>query len=175
MDSDTPLIFEVLNDKHDPCHFRCGESDLDEFLIDDAFDNQSKCLSVTKLVIHDDELIGYFTLVASTVNSRKVHKIGCGEVDDYPYNDYPAIKIARFAVMENKQRMGYGSLILQEIFKIVFNMSNNVGIRFILVDSKKNEKAPIFYRNFSFTTVKDQGDTISMCLDFLALKKLATS
>lgn len=56
------LSFSLLNAGVDISAFRCREPDLTEFLIEDAFENQAARLSVTRVVMYDGQVVGFFTL-----------------------------------------------------------------------------------------------------------------
>jgi len=56
------LDFVLLNADHDLSGFHSTEPELDEFLKDDALENQNNLISVTRLVYSHGNLVGYFTL-----------------------------------------------------------------------------------------------------------------
>ena len=55
--------FEILSDKHDLSKFNCGVVDLNNFLKYDALNQQDMNLNLTHLVICDDEIIGFVSLL----------------------------------------------------------------------------------------------------------------
>ena len=64
--------FETLTEKHDTSNFKTSNTDLNEFLINDALYKQKNKFNVTKLVICDDEIIGYFSLLTDTLVLNKI-------------------------------------------------------------------------------------------------------
>ena len=68
---------------------------MDDFLKNDACDQQSKNLNVTYLAKYQDDIVGFFSLISDII---KLKDIECEY--DFPYGTCPAIKIGRFAVNE---------------------------------------------------------------------------
>jgi len=56
---------------------------------------------------------------------------------DVPYKEYPAIKIARLAVDKKYERRGVGRFLLLVAVGKALKISDEVGCRFITVDSKQ--------------------------------------
>ena len=57
---------------------------------------------------------------------------------DVPYREYPAIKIARLAVDKKYERRGVGRFLLLGAIGKTLKISDDVGCRFITVDSKQD-------------------------------------
>lgn len=136
--------YEKLNKKHDLSRFSCGVKDLDDFLKDDALDQQEKNLNVTYLAIHEDEIIGYASLLADKIECKKIDKSLKTE-----YKDYPAIKIGRLAVDEKYKGLGIGNEILASICRLIEEISKEIGVSFITIDAYCNARK--FYLKNSFT------------------------
>ena len=66
------LHFLPLSRDLDVSAFRCGHTDLDEFLIEDSREHQEERLSVTHLAYIDSELVGFFTLVTDCIDVKQV-------------------------------------------------------------------------------------------------------
>ena len=143
--------------------FRCGHTDLDEFLIEDSREYQEERLSVTQLAYIDSELVGFFTLVTDCIDVKQVApedgKRG------YPYRKYPALKIARLATSSKYQRTGIGFLMLGEVLALTMNISKYVGCRIITVDSKQESVG--FYEIFGFKrATRRSTDPVHMHMDY---------
>ena len=50
-----------LDETQDLNDFSCGLDDMDDFLKNDAFDQQSKNLNVTYLAKYQDDIVGFFS------------------------------------------------------------------------------------------------------------------
>ncbi len=133
--------FEILNEKHDLSNFECDSNDLTNFLKDDALKQQDMNLNLTQLVICDNEIVGFFSLLTDTLklktlennNLKKEIKL---ELDISENNEIPAIKIGRLAIDKKYSKKGLGSHILRNILLSILNLSKTkVGLRFVTVDA----------------------------------------
>lgn len=65
-------FFEKLSGKYDLSKFSCNSDDLSEFIKNDALKQQKENLSTTQLVLCDNEIIGFFSLLADTINMKYI-------------------------------------------------------------------------------------------------------
>ena len=157
------LQFVFLNEEQDLSFFQCEESELHDFLNENALKDQINRVSVTRLIFYKGKLVGYFTLVNDCIEVRAIEETD-GE-PGYPYTKYPAIKIARLATHNDFQDMGIGKNMLSKVLTITIKLSDYVGCRLITVDSKP--KSVTFYQKFGFKIAKRKNhDTISMYRDY---------
>lgn len=157
------LSFPFLTDMIPLDSFSCSDSDLEEFLKEDALISQNNRLSATRLVSYQNALVGYFTLVNDCIAVSSLLK-DHGE-PGYPYRKYPAIKIARLATHSYYIRRGIGTGMILKIFQMVLSLSTHSGCRIITVDSKKD--ALRFYLDLGFTpAISKNQETIPLYLDF---------
>lgn len=133
--------FEILNEKHDLSNFECDSNDLTNFLKNDALKQQDMNLNLSQLVICDNEIVGFFSLLTDTLklktlennNLKKEIKL---ELDISENNEIPAIKIGRLAIDKKYSKKGLGSHILRNILLSILNLSKTkVGLRFVTVDA----------------------------------------
>ncbi|MCD4799339.1 MAG: GNAT family N-acetyltransferase [Methanosarcinales archaeon] len=122
-------------ERHDVSHFESKTTDLNSFLKDDAFENQEELISKTYLCCHSNQLVGYITLTTDIIKKEEIQE---EERIDVPYKEYPAIKIARLAVDKKYERRGVGRFLLLVAVGKALKISNEVGCRFITVDSKQD-------------------------------------
>ena len=82
------LKFLVLSNHHlhHLLSFKCKNSELKDFLVDDAYRNQLDHISVTRLVFYKGRLIGYFTLVTDVIRKKELID-GDGKVSKILYGD----------------------------------------------------------------------------------------
>ncbi|MFA6363832.1 GNAT family N-acetyltransferase [Methanoregula sp.] len=126
--------------------FKCNNTELKGFLIEDAYQKQIDRISVTRLVLYQGRLVGYFTLVTDVI---KKGELVDGDGDpDFKYGTYPALKIARLATHQEFERQGIGRYALLKIFALWIRLSAHIGCRIITVDAKPT--AVGFYKKFGF-------------------------
>ncbi|WP_292731204.1 GNAT family N-acetyltransferase [Methanoculleus sp.] len=158
------LSFSLLNEDIDISAFRCGEPDLTEFLIEDALENQAARLSVTRIVLHEGQVVGFFTLTNDCIIRKSVSDDD-GE-EWYPYPHYPALKIARLATHQEFEGRGIGRAMLLKTVAIAMRLSQYVGCRMITVDAKPKSEG--FYLKYGFqkALINKKKDTIPLYRDF---------
>jgi GNAT superfamily N-acetyltransferase len=148
------LIIDPLNKDQELSSFTCSDSDLNEFLKYDASNDQKFMINRTSLCFWKNELVGYITLVTDTIGTKEViisDEIRC------KYNKYPGIKIARLAVDSKFERRGIGTCLLYAAIGKALSISDSVGCRYVLVDSKKESIG--FYERHGFKiAVKNKKD-----------------
>ena len=167
--------FETLNGKHDLSDFKCESDDLTDFLKDDALTQQKSKLSLTKLVMCDDTVVGYVSLLTDTILLKDIrdadtkHDIKNQLDITSKKRKLPAIKIGRLALDEKYAHKGLGSEILMSILFNVKNIAeNNVGLRFVTVEGYA--RAYKFYTRNNFINLKKDDDKIKEKLDIIIEK-----
>lgn len=144
--------------------FDCGDDDLNDYLKNDALKNQKSWLSVTRLMYSGEQLIGFYTVVPDTLHRGRIEL--SDKIADYPYQKYPAIKLARFAVDKKYQHQGFGKELMGDFFETARDAVWIEGGRFITVDAKSG--AVGFYSSYGFHPVASasRDDIVPMYLDF---------
>ena len=104
------LFFKPLDASCDVSQFHSTEQELDDFLKEDALNNQLNRLSVTFLAYWNDNLMGYFTLINDSIVAEAVTE--SDREPSWAYRKYPAIKIARMARHRDFDNKGIGTLML---------------------------------------------------------------
>lgn len=61
-----------LTEKHDLNKFSCGLEDMDDFLKNDALDQQAENLNVTYLAMYNNEIIGFFSLLSDIIKLKDI-------------------------------------------------------------------------------------------------------
>jgi hypothetical protein len=104
--------FETLTDDHKLSDFKCESEDLNNFLKDDALTQQKNKLNLTKLILCDDAIVGYVSLLSDTIPLKDIRDEDTKqEIKDQlsitsRKRKLPAIKIGRFAI--DKKYSGKG-------------------------------------------------------------------
>ena len=156
-------------ERHDVSHFECRTPDLNAFLKEDAFKNQEELISKTYLCYLFNQLVGYITLTTDIIKKEEVRG---EERIDVPYKEYPAIKIARLAVDKKYERKGVGGFLLLVAVGKAFKISDEVGCRFITVDSKQ-DSIGFYEKRGGFGLVKNHKNRAypTMYLDILPINE----
>lgn len=155
--------------------FSCGDSDLDDFIFNDAEEHRQSLVAVTysyclKEAGRLSKPIGFITLSndAIRLSNRRRNKIFPRKVN---YREHPAVKIGRFGVDKQYQKIGIGSYLI-DIVKTFFITENRTGCRFITVDAYNKKDTLNFYKKneFEFLSAEDSDShTSTMYFDLLRL------
>ncbi len=138
---------EKLAAHHQTRHFKCGENSLDLFIRRDALRNQNADSSRTYVVHHDDVVMGYYSLVYSSIKLEDTPaSIRAAMPANYPV---PVMLFARFAVDKKMQGRGIGTALLKDAFLRTVEASEIGGLAAILVDAI-DDKMVEFYRGYGF-------------------------
>lgn len=157
-------LFRSLKADDNVSDFDCGDNDLNEFLKYDALNNQNGWLSATHVLCDGEKIIGFFTLVADTLQKDKIAE--ADRVDEYSYPKYSCIKLARLAVDKAYQGCGVGTELMIYAFAVGRKIVLYEGGKFFTVDAKNT--AVGFYKKIGFVPVRSQkaAETVSMYADF---------
>ena len=144
--------------------FKCAESDLNEFLIDESKDYQAEFLAKTYLLINpaNGDIVAYYSLLNDVIRLDETEKSIRNRINrKIPFSKqrshYPAVKVGRLAVSETYVSMGIGRILLDSV-KYIFTHGNRTGCRFLTVDAL-NTATGFYERNdFRFFTEQDKDD-----------------
>lgn len=139
--------FSKLNNTHinEIKTFSCGETSehttLNDFIKQKAISQQEDLIGTTLIAFHKNKIVGYITLLSDLIEVENFSKSNVKKFTlfkkHYGYKKYPAIKIGRLATTKEYQGKGVGTYLLELTIGIAFSINDNVGARFITVDSKK--------------------------------------
>ena len=157
------LQFQRLEGSSPLNTFMCSESDLNDFLTEEAMYYQEELLSVTYLVYYDGQLAAYFSLLNDLIRLEETEKSVRNRINrKIPFskqrNHYAAVKLGRLAVDCRFAHQGIGETILK-VIPTMFLPRNKTGCRFLTVDALSS--ATGFYESkggFRFFTEQDAND-----------------
>lgn len=142
-----------FSDKQRLKDFDCSVEQLNVYLSRFARKNDSLGIGRTFLALEDDgSIAGYFTLATAQVRFEEIPENLVSKLPKYPI---PALRIARLAVRRDLQGKGMGKMLLKEAFRRIVLVSENTGLKFIIVDAKEPSKS--FYEKYGFIRSKDNG------------------
>jgi N-acetylglutamate synthase-like GNAT family acetyltransferase len=160
------LIIEVLSKSHHRDDFDCGNAVLNHFLQKIARQHNEKGLSKTFVLIdtaHPNDIIAYMSMVVCEMLAQDIpHQW----VNKYPRR-IPAAKLVELAVTKDKQRKGFGAILLVDAMQKTLHVSHTMGIAGLFVDAK-DEAAKKYYHQFGFIALPDQLDNLFLPLSTIA-------
>ena len=109
----------VLGPQHKEAkkYFKCGNDILNNYLAHFALQDQQKKLSVCfVLESPSQEIIGYYTLSASSIDAKNTSDQRFMPFKT-KYRTLPIILIGRFAIDLNYKRKGFGKKLLSDALK----------------------------------------------------------
>jgi GNAT superfamily N-acetyltransferase len=137
----------LLTSEHRLEGFDCGEPALNDWLARRALSNQGTGTSRTWVVIDEPSrtVVAYYaSSTASVMRASTPRRVA----RDQPA-DLPAILLGRMAVDSRHQGNGLGAAILKHFMMKAIEVSQNVGVRLVLVHAK-DEHAKAFYEHHGF-------------------------
>jgi GNAT superfamily N-acetyltransferase len=138
---------EKLHRSHAVEQFTCGQPELDRFLIRHALQAQQANSSQTYVAVSDNEVVGFYTIVAGEVqHAQAPERVAKG----MPRHPIPLLVLARLAVHTKAQGHGVGSGLLLDALGRTLQVVDMIGVRALAVHAK-DEKAVAFYQHFGFT------------------------
>jgi len=144
----TSLLIEKLDRTHKVEHFTCGQPELDRFLTRHALQAQQAHSSQTYIAVGNDEVVGFYTIVAGEVaHAEAPERI----VKGMPRHPIPLLVLARLAVHIRAQGQGMGSGLLLDALGRTLQVADVIGVRALAVHAK-DDRAIAFYKHFGFMT-----------------------
>jgi GNAT superfamily N-acetyltransferase len=148
--SEKDLRVELLSPLHDLSDFDSGNEELNDFLKNDSIRDQRNLISKTHLCLWKDHLAGFITLVADSVQVKRIDR--SDYMNGYRYSVYPCLLIGRLAVDSRFQRSGVGNFLLSLALGLAID--GPIGCRYLSVDSKVD--AVTFYQDAGFRFMEKQ-------------------
>jgi len=142
------LLIEPLTRSHDRKGFDCSDDAVNIFLREKAMQDQDLELSRTTVLVQSDSnpkrIIGYFTLAFTEIPQEQIP-------NDRPRikRTIPVILLGQIGVDLAFQGRGFGDRLLIEAQSRVFNLSEKIGIRAMVLDSR-TETLARWYESRSF-------------------------
>ena len=158
--------------------FDCGDSDLNEFLLEDAKHFLEKRIANTYILEDEGCVAAYFCLLNDKVSRQEITNSRWRRIkDSFPesksFRSYPSIKIGRFAVAKEYQRLNLGSALMNKLKLFLKNDVSRSAFRYITVDAYLSA-IPFYTKNgFVELTKKEEDDhTRLMYFDMLEFEEV---
>ena len=136
--------------------FDCGDSDLNEFLTEDARFYDEQLLANTFVLEDENEIVGYYSLLNDKISQTTLPKNLWRQLrkkipHEKHLGSYPAVKIGRFAISKNYRGKGIGTELINGIMHLLILQRGLSACRFLTVDAYK--EAVEFYEKNDFITL----------------------
>lgn len=136
----------LLLPDHDLAQFNSGNETLDEWLKKRALKNQMIGASRTFVIDDNNQVVvGYYALATGSVERVAAQ----GNFARGMPEPIPVIVLARLAIDQRYQGQRLGGFLLKDAMQRALNVSNQVGVRGVLVHAI-SEEAKRFYLRYGF-------------------------
>ena len=137
---------EKLNSTHLLTQFDCGITELNNFLIKHALQNQKANSASTYVALEGDSIIGFYSLsVGSVIHAQAPKRI----IKGLAKHPVPVMILTRLAVSKIQHGKGIGKGLLKDALLRTVHASDIAGIRALLVHTK-DEAVKQWYKQFDF-------------------------
>ena len=137
---------ERLSRDRDTARFDCGKTALNDWLARYAWQNQQADAAKTYVTCRANQVVGYYSLVASSVRrSDATERIAKG-LANHPIG---VILLARLAVDRAEKGQRFGKALLKDALVRTAQAAEIVGVLALLVHAI-DEEARRFYLHFNF-------------------------
>ncbi len=136
--------------------FDCGDSFLNDFLMEDAARFAEQGLSAVKLLIDQDNarVVGFYAISPMSIEISRLSPEQRNQYDMvFPI---PAWLIGRLAVDKAYQKQHLGATLLRDAMMNIAQRSAQGAGALIIVDAK-NRKIKNFYKKYGFSTLPSSG------------------
>ena len=138
--------------------FNCGDTELNDFILNKAADYKKSLLAVSYVLEDNGNPIAYFSLsndnlsYENFVDKSSFNRLNRSINNAKRMRNYPARKIGRFAIDLTQRKKGLGSSLL-DIVKYSLRNDPQSGCRFITVDAYNDAIA--FYQKNGFVMLNE--------------------
>lgn len=132
--------------EHPVDEFDCGDEALNRFLAKYALAGEQSHASRTYVAMSEGRIVGYYSLAVTSIEYDQGSKRLQKGLARHPI---PMLLLARLAVAQRFQGRGLGAELLRDAMIRAITVSDQVGVRGVLVHAK-NDAARRFYERFDF-------------------------
>ena len=157
---------EAIQSEHQCQSFDCGNPVLNEWLKRYALANQRSGGARTFVIHAELQVKAYYSLASGNVLKREGPKrLGSG-LGNYPI---PIILLARLAVDLSLQRLGVGRALLRDVMLRVIRISEDVGVRALVVDAINEDARNYYIKNGFVAFPEDRMRLMQLTKDLQAI------
>ena len=137
---------EKLRREHAIADFDCGRTQLNQYLLRYAWQNQRAGAAQTYVGLRGDVIVGFYTLAVGQVSYGNAPERLTKGLARHPV---PIMLLARLAVDRRWQNQGIAKALLRDALQRTLQAADIAGIRAFAVHAK-DEGAKRFYEHFDF-------------------------
>lgn len=154
----------LLLPEHDFAQFNSGNETLNEWLRKRALKNQTSGASKTFVICdYTHSVVGYYALATGSVE----RVVAPGSFSRGMPDPIPVIVLGRLAIDQRYQGQQLGGFLLKDVMQRALNISNQVGIRDLLVHAI-SEDAKSFYLRYGFVESTFESMTLMISMKTLS-------
>lgn len=134
---------------YDTSSFSCGRPELDEFLKKHLARQHENHVLRAYFILSDDPVpmvMGYYTLSGGCFIKSGMSNARRKQV---PYRDTPCILLGRLAVDQRLAGNGFGSILVADAARRVYEAAQSVGV-YAMMTEAKDAQAATFYEKLGF-------------------------
>ena len=172
------VYFSILKEVDKPVLslFKSSDSDLNEFLDDDASEYQKLNLGITYLLLrkNDNKLLSYMTISMGALKlpEKKAEFLfrgrSLGEYSKSFPNQFPAILIGKLATDSDEEGKGCAARLIEIAVKTALEVRQRIGCSYLVAHAKNTQNVITWYETRGFRAyifdLKGR-DTIPMYLE----------
>lgn len=154
---------EPLDEDHDPVGFRCGSTELDDWLRDHARTATGQGTRTYVVLDESEHVVGYFAIAPHTIDRDALSKkTGRGAP-----RHIPAILLAKLALAEDLQGRRLGSELLVIALDTIIDAARRAGGKLVVVDAI-DDAAAAFYAHHEFEPIPENSHRLVRKLSTIA-------
>jgi len=159
---------EALQKNHNRQTFSCDHPALDRYLQQQARQDGEKRVAAVFVLVQPPacQVLGYYTLSASTLNAKEVPPELVRKLPRYP--QLPVTLLGRLAVDQQLKGQGMGQFLLMDALHRSLQAAAGIAAMAVVVDAK-DALAAAFYQHFGFIPLN-----LSASRLFLPMATIAT-
>jgi predicted GNAT family N-acyltransferase len=138
-----------LQKDHDRQIIRCGSPALDRYLQSQARQDSEKRVAAIFVLVQlpDSQVLGYYTLSASTIHANEVPPELARKLPRYP--QLPVTLLGRLAIDLQLKGKGMGQFMLMDALHRSLQAATSIAAMAVVVDAK-DALAAAFYQHYGF-------------------------
>lgn len=127
--------------------FSCGRSNMDRYLHESAEDQHKRSNSRIYYAVHNDQIIGYYSLAAA---SRNPNAISADAIKRFArILNAPCVYLGMFATHTACQRQGVGQKMMVHAMETTLRVAELIGVYALILDAVDQDVAER-YRKWGF-------------------------
>lgn len=159
----------ALETSHDTDSFDCGNTELTQWIQQWALQNHKAGNARVYVTAREQRVLGYYALASAGAEKKRLpDKLTTGVPDQVS-----CILLARLAVDNSVKGQGVGKALLKDAIKRVANVSDQIGVRALLIHAIDDE-AKNFY-NSLVGFLDSPTDPLHLFLPIKEVKKFTAS